>query len=657
MKYLNSIDSPEDLKKLSIKKLPQVCDDIRKFLIETVSKTGGHLASNLGSVEITVALHYVFNSPEDKFCWDVGHQSYVHKILTGRKDELKTVRQYKGLSGFPKINESKHDHYNVGHAGTSISQALAEATATYVKNIKQEKILLEDKNQSNNKKPSAKIKNNLPLSIAIIGDGSIGAGMAFEALNHGGHLKVPFLVLLNDNEMSISKNVGALGYTLSRLLSRKRYRKTRKLITKMIRFIPFFGPIMIRMIRRFGGSIKSIMIDNQFFQELGFRYLGPLDGHDVIGLVKMFQDLRSIEKPTLLHLVSKKGKGYHHAEANPISYHGVSSFDKEEGVQPKNNNSYSLSDFVGATLSKLGEANSKIIVITPAMTTGSGLTEFEKNFPERFFDVGIAEQHATTFAGGLAKAGLTPFLCIYSSFLQRGYDQLIHDIALMNLPVRIVIDRAGCVGNDGETHQGLYDIAFMSTVPNMKILSADNHIDLIYMLKFMETYNEAPISVRFPKKSYAKDFFLEWKKNPILPKNYSPFKSKIISKGKDCVIFTEGCMLDIALDVQQRLEKSHISLEVISLKSIKPLDLTTIKKSIKNKKLAFVLENHSIKGGAGERIISELKEFAHKFHLFAYPDEIILHGSIKEIEKHHKLDANSIASKIKRLYKKVTNIR
>ena len=452
MSLLKKINSPNDLKNLAVKQLPRLCDDIRDFILKTISKAGGHLASNLGSVELTVALHYVFDSPKDKLCWDVGHQTYVHKILTGRKKQIASIRKTMGLSGFPKTDESKHDHYNTGHAGTSISQALGEAIV---------RDILYKKNK----------KNKYDV-IAITGDASIVSGMSFEAMNHAGDIKSPVIVILNDNKMSISKNVGALNYTFSNIISTISYFQQRNKLSNVLKkkffSIAWFRNLFIRL----RILIKGIITENHFFETLGFRYLGPIDGHDVVKMVKILKHLKHTDNPTLLHLVTQKGKGYEPAEKDPVAYHGVKPFETNTGILKSGSNQWGFSNFVGACLSELARKDPKICVITPAMKEGSGLVKFANEHPNSFFDVGIAEQHAATFAGSLAKSGMSPFLCIYSTFLQRAYDQLVQDISLMNLPVRIVLDRAGCVGEDGETHQGLYDIAFMSCIPNTQILSA-----------------------------------------------------------------------------------------------------------------------------------------------------------------------------------------
>jgi len=633
MSLLDTINSPDDLKKLPIGQLPALCGEIRQFLIETLSLSGGHLSSNLGTIELTVALHYVYDSPRDTLIWDVGHQSYTHKILTGRKKLLHSIRQTGGISGFPRESESPHDFFNAGHAGTSISLGLGQAIAQSL---------------SNRQKNKGKV-------VSIIGDASIATGIAFEAMNHSGHLKKPFLVILNDNEMSISGSIGGLSYTLTSLINTRLYQKWRNKWMGCVRWVPVFGRIMERMMLRFASNMKSVITEHQFFEELGFRYLGPLDGHDVVKMVHMLQKLRGIDKPTLLHLVTKKGKGYPPAEKDPTMYHGVGKFDKESGEMPRDPDSWPLSEFAGQTLNFLGKPNKQICVITPAMTEGSGLTSFATSFPDRFFDTGIAEQHAGTLAASLARSGLSPFLCIYSTFLQRAYDQVVHDIALMNMPVTLVIDRAGVVGGDGETHQGLYDIGYLHTVPNIRILSPSGPHQLMTMLSFAATWRESPVAIRFPKSSAKKELFDQGKKLLPVKNTYNPFLSTVVKKGNSIAILTEGTMLENGLEAAEIIEKKKgkNSVMVVSLNSIKPIDKTGLTKALKGKKAVFTIENHNVTGGAGQIIKAELFDQLQGklFHSFGYPDKFIEHGDIKSIEHNYLLDGKSLAEAILKMVK------
>lgn len=622
------IDSPEALKKLPLTDLPAFCDYLRAFILESVSASGGHLSSNLGSVELTVALHYVFASPFDRFCWDVGHQCYAHKILTGRKNEISTIRKTGGLSGFPKRSESAHDLYNTGHAGTAISQAMGESVGLHL---------------------MKKGGDRMPTAIAIVGDASIVTGMAFEAMNHAGFARTPMLAILNDNEMSISKNVGAISYHLTQLINTRFYKSSKRGFISLVSKIPLIGKVINRLAKRFRMSMKSLAIDHQFFGELGFRYLGPIDGHDVVRMVNVLASLPPIEEPILLHIVTKKGYGYALAEKDPILYHGVGVFDPAQGIQKKAEAAWGLSKFVGETLTHLGDRDESIVVITPAMKEGSGLQSFAAKYPSRFFDAGIAEQHATTFAGALANTGLKPFLCIYSTFLQRGYDQLVQDIALMNLPVRMVIDRAGCVGQDGETHQGFYDIAFMAALPYVKLLSARDAHELVRMLAFMAHYNEGPIAVRFPKKEFSAFDIAAAAKKPGKA-GYNPFFAEILARGKDVLILSEGVFAEKALAAREILLSSKITAEVMDVRSLKPLPSAQILKALKGKKLIVTLENHGLVGGLGDLTARLLREndVAIRHRAMGFPDEVVHHGSISDIEKLYKLSPADIAATVKR---------
>lgn len=632
--YLENILSPADLKRIPISELSRVCEEIRRFLIHSVSRSGGHLASNLGSVELTVALHYAYNSPHDKFCWDVGHQCYPHKILTGRKEQLSTVRTWGGISGFPKREESEHDLYNTGHAGTAISQALGEAIAR------------------ENKKARGESADYAVL--AIIGDASIVSGMAFEAMNHAGYMKTPMLVILNDNEMSISRNVGALSYRFNSLINSRMYRKGRRRFFKFLKWIPLIGPIAERLVLRFNTSMKGLVTDHQFFGELGFRYLGPIDGHDVEKLVHIFQKIEQVDEPTLLHIVTKKGKGYELAEKDPIKYHGVSPFQPENGIEGSLSKKWPLSNFVGATLAKLGDTQQKICVITPAMKEGSGLVQFAERHPGRFYDAGIAEQHATTFAGALASAGEIPYLCIYSTFLQRGYDQLIHDITLMNFPVRLIIDRAGCVGGDGDTHQGMYDIAYMNPLPHITIFSPRNAEELVKMLVFSSKEISGAMAIRFPKRDFSFDFFSKIKNFHTYAHGYNPFFPETLKKGKDILIITEGPLAENALLAAEILRSRKISSQVVDIKCIKPLNQKKLAMAMKGKKAFFSVENHVTTGGMGQIIRTQMYSVIKDtpFMHFAYPENPVEHGSIKDVERKYGLDGESIALKIADYLKK-----
>lgn len=621
-----SIDSPQKLKALALNELPAFCEYLRGFLLESVAASGGHLSSNLGSIELTVALHYVFNSPFDRFLWDVGHQCYAHKVLTGRKKEISTIRKTGGLSGFPKRSESEHDLYNTGHAGTAISQAMGESIAARMQQ---------------------KHGAALPTVIPIVGDASIVTGMAFEAMNHAGYARTPMLAILNDNEMSISKNVGALSYHLTQLINTRFYKKSKSGFINLVSKIPLIGRVINRIAKRFRMTMKSLATDHQFFGELGFRYLGPIDGHDVVRIVSVLAHLPPVEEPILLHVVTRKGQGYALAEKDPIAYHGVGVFDTKIGIEKKVDAPWGLSKFVGETLTEFGKKHETLVVITPAMKEGSGLVPFATVYPSRFFDTGIAEQHATAFAGSLASAGLKPFLCIYSTFLQRGYDQLVQDITLMNLPVRLVIDRAGCVGQDGETHQGFYDIAFMAALPNITLLSARDAHELVRILGFMTTWDRGPIAVRFPKKEFA-PFAI----HSVLKSNakYNPLQAEILASGKDVLILSEGVFAAHALAARTELAKHKISAAVIDVRALKPLPEKQILRALAGKKLVVTLENHGLVGGLGDLTARCLVAhgIAMKHLSLGYPDAVVPHGSIAAIEELYDLTPLQIAARIKK---------
>lgn len=648
MSLLENIHSPQDLKKIPVGQLHVLAQELRDFLIDSVQESGGHLSSNLGVVELTLALHYVFSSPEDVFVWDVGHQTYVHKILTGRKKDMKKIRSLGGISGFPKFQESPHDSYNTGHAGTSISQALGEAAA---RDLKKEKKQV----------------------VAVIGDASIASGMAFEALNHAGHIRHPFLVILNDNEMSISANVGALSFSLNRLITTRFYKKWSRFFFRSIEWLPFIGPITKRVLLRFGSNMKSAITELQFFEELGFRYLGPLDGHDIPRLINMLDRLKRVEVPTILHVVTKKGKGYTPAEQDPTRFHGVSasksannkekvdaeklqtaqtSETKTTPIKEGKSPAWGLSEFAGRALTFLAGEDENICVITPAMTEGSGLTSFAKTYPQRFFDTGITEQHATAFSGALAKGGMSPFLAIYSTFLQRGYDQLIHDILLMQLPVKLIIDRAGAVGNDGETHQGLYDFAFMNALPNIEIFSPADAQDFLRLLSFMAKDKTKTMAVRFAKRSFPSPVFEQWEKEITenkTAKNFSPYEPQQLREGSDIVFFCEGAMTANGLQAAEILQQQGINAQVLSVRCLKPLPAQALRLAAKNKFAVFTIENHVQSGGVGwaiEHALADVWQQHIHFKAFAFPDKPIQHGSIEEVEKFYGLDAANIATSV-----------
>ena len=612
---LEKINEPKDLKTLSTEEKEKLAEEIRQKILEIVSKNGGHLASNLGVVELTIALHSVFNTPKDKIIWDVGHQSYVHKILTGRKDQMDTLRQYKGLAGFPKTCESEYDAFNTGHSSTSISVGTGMARAR--------DLLKEEYNV-----------------ISVIGDGSLTGGMAEEALNDAGASKTKLIVILNDNEMSISKNVGGIPTFLSKLRTRKFYTKANSRVKRFTLKIPKVGAKIVDLVQRGKKTIKQIFIPNMYFEDIGFTYLGPVDGHNIEKLENILKIAKEVKGPVLVHIITKKGKGYKIAEDNPDKFHGISPFNIETGekLAPSKKD---YSKVFGEKLVELAKKDEKIVAVTAAMKDGTGLKEFAKEFPDRFFDVGIAEQHAVGLVAGMAKAGLKPVLPLYSSFLQRGYDQLIHDVALQNIPVTICIDRAGLVGNDGETHHGIFDMSFASAIPNLTIMAPKDFKELEEMLEFGINFN-GPVLIRYPRGGEGKN---KTEKNDEMVLG----KSEIIKEGKDISIIAIGKMVDKAIEASNLLKEQNIDAEVINVRFLKPLDKETILKSIEKTKKVVTMEDGILNGGLYTNILDLINRSNIenvKVTPIGYDDCFITHGSVYELEKEMKTDVKSIVEKI-----------
>lgn len=608
---LEKINKTNDIKKLTTREKNILASEIREYIIDIVSKNGGHLASNLGVVELTIALESVFDLNEDKIIWDVGHQSYIHKILNGRREELKNIRKMNSISGFPKICESETDCFNTGHSSTSISAAMGMAKARDIK----------DKNYN---------------VVAVIGDGALTGGMALEALNHVGCDQTRMIIILNDNEMSISKNVSGMNNLLTKLRSKRNYRKTNEKGRKIISSIPAVGKIITQVVVKSKNVIKQVFVPGMYFEEIGIKYLGPVDGHNIEDLENLFSKAKDFSEPVLIHVLTKKGKGYSFAEENPSKFHGVGPFDVKTGKVLSNSKDYSY--VFGKKIIKLARKNKNIIGITAAMRDGVGLKEFSKKFPTRFFDVGIAEEHALTFAAGLAKEGMIPFVSIYSSFYQRAYDQVIHDICLQNLPVIMCVDRAGIVGRDGETHQGLYDMAFFKIIPNITIMAPKNFKELEDMMELAVNLNK-PVVIRYPRGS-------ENKINKHTKLEYG--KVEVLEKGNDISIIAIGKAVSKAIEISDLLKKDNISSDVINVRFLKPLDKGTIFKSINKTKKVIVIEDGTINGG----LCSSIKELIVENNLYvksryyAYPDTFIKHGSVEEIEEKYKLDAKSIYNDI-----------
>jgi 1-deoxy-D-xylulose-5-phosphate synthase len=609
---LDDINSPDDLKNIHHRKLKRLASEIRKLIIGVVSSNGGHLASNLGVVELTIALHRAFNSPVDKIIWDVGHQCYTHKILTGRKESFHTIRKQNGLSGFPKRSESEHDPFNTGHASTSISAGLG--------------ILAGLRSQS--------IEGKV---VTVIGDGSLTGGMAFEALNHAGHLKKDLIVILNDNNMSISQNVGALSLYLSRLTTTLIYQTFRRNIDRIVKFIPLIGPPMYEMIYRVKKGIKAVFFKENLFSDLGFEYVGPIDGHNINQLVNVFERVKKIDKPVVIHVSTKKGKGYDFAEGNPTLYHGVSPFSVIDGkIEKKTQLSYTEA-FTDAVIEK-AHTDKKITAITAAMAEGTGFKNFQHRYPERFYDVGITEEHAVTFAAGLAASGMKPFVSIYSTFMQRTVDQVIHDVALPDLPVTMIIDRAGLVGSDGETHQGIFDISLFRTVPNIKFLAPYDHDDIKKMADYAAASNH-PVMIRYPK--------------ALCPERNSSDEALVEGRGKflykndsGVLLIGFGGYLDEIVKAGDKLSRKGIKNDIYNMRFLKPVDEKYLISILKSYQKVFLFDDSMETNGMGEYIIMLIhrENVEIKFYHRGIKDFFPEHAGRDELMAANSLDSGSIVS-------------
>lgn len=614
-KILKNINSPKDLKKLSYQDLGKLSNELRDYIISCVSKNGGHLASNLGVVELTIALHRVFNSPKDKIVWDVGHQCYVHKIITGRKDSFKSIRTFGGISGFPKRSESEHDIFNTGHSSTSISAALGLAKA---RDLAGEDYSI----------------------VAVIGDGSLGGGMALEALNNAADLKTNIIVILNDNEMSISKNVGSLSSYLGRLRTGQIYFRFKNRIEYIFNKIPIIGKKLFYVAYKFRDWFKYLIVKGIVFEELGFKYLGPIDGHNIESMEKIFKNAKSYKRhPVIIHVITRKGNGYHIAEEMPDKYHGVGPFliDTGEAIGKSNGKSYST--VFGEKIVELAKNNEKIVAVTAAMPDGTGLDRFAKCFKNRFFDVGIAEQHAATFCAGLAAGGYKPIFAVYSTFLQRAYDQVLHDICLQNLPVVLAIDRSGIVGNDGETHQGIFDISYLRSMPNMTIMSPKSGKELENMLEFAISLN-GPVAIRYPRGEAVK-FDIE-------EKNVIYGKGELLSIGKDAIVIAEGTMVKTAMMVAKVLKEKSIELTIANARFIKPIDTELLDELFNMNIPVYTLEDNVLYGGFGSSILEyySSKNINASVKIFAHNNGILVHGDTHNLLKLSKLDFETVAEKI-----------
>lgn len=610
---LNNITNPKDLKKLNYEDKKELAEEIRSYIIDVVSKNGGHLASNLGVVELTIALHSIFDTPKDKIIWDVGHQTYVHKILTGRKNQMKTLRRLDGISGFPKTTESEYDCFNTGHSSTSISAALGMARARDILN------------------------ENYKV-IAVIGDGALTGGMAEEALNDAGASKSNIIVVLNDNEMSISKNVGGISLLLGKMRTKNVYTKANEKVRVRMGNIPKVGNKIVKLTSRIKNSIKQIFISKMYFEDIGYTYLGPVDGNDIEAVEEILEQSKKCKGPVLVHVVTKKGKGYKLAEKNPSKFHGTAPFDKKTGEVLKAK-SKDYSKVFGEKLVEIAKNDNRIVAITAAMADGTGLSEFKKKYPKRFFDVGIAEQHAIGMAAGMAKSGLIPVVPIYSSFYQRAYDQVIHDVCMQNLHVIMCADRAGIVGNDGETHQGLLDMASFSIVPNMTIMAPKDFKEFEQMINFAVNFN-GPILIRYPRGGEGKVKF-KFNEKIVLG------ESELLKEGSDVTIIAIGKMVEKAVEVADEFSKIGVDAEIINARFLKPFDENKIIESIEKTKNVITIEDGFIKGGLAttvNELIAKNGIIDVNIKNCGYDDEFVKQGSVQELEQINGLDCNSIVA-------------
>ncbi|MBQ9885768.1 MAG: 1-deoxy-D-xylulose-5-phosphate synthase [Lachnospiraceae bacterium] len=612
---LENIKSTGDIKKLSLDQLDKLADELREFIIEKTSEHGGHLASNLGVVELTIALHYVLDLPEDKIVWDVGHQSYAHKILTGRMNDFDTLRQYKGLSGFPKTRESKCDAFNTGHSSTSISAGIGLVEA-------------------------ARLLGRKSTVVSVIGDGALSGGMAYEALNNASKLDRNFIIILNDNNMSISESTGGLSKYLTDIRTAPKYNDLKSEVTKSLKKLPVVGDSIKESISRTKMGIKQLVVPGMFFENLDITYVGPYDGHNIQKLIKVLSEVKKFNKPIVVHIHTKKGCGYEPAEKYPTRFHGIEPFDIKTGIPIKKKEFISWTDAFSHTILNLAEADKRIVAITAAMPEGTGLKKFATTYPDRFFDVGIAEEHAVTFAAGMAQGGLKPVVAIYSSFFQRAYDQIVHDVCLQNLPVVFAVDRAGIVGRDGETHQGIFDLTFFGTLPNMTVMAPKNKYELRNMLKYAFRLN-SPVAIRYPRGTAYSGL-----KEYDSPIEYG--KSEIICEGRDIAIIAVGNMIETALEVREQLRENGFEATLVNARFVKPFDTQMLDRLSLNHHIFVTIEENILAGGFGERVT----EYVSQKHLgvnmmnFAIEDTFVEHGDVNSLRRMLGLDAPSITQRI-----------
>ncbi len=614
---LDKINKVNDIKDIPKEEYDELADEIRNFLIEVISKSGGHLASNLGVVELTMALHLALDLPEDKIIFDVGHQSYTHKILTGRKEGFDELRSYGGMSGFPKRRENECDCFDTGHSSTSISAGLGIVTAN-------------------------EIMGNTGTVVSVIGDGALSGGMAYEGLNNAARLKRNFIIILNDNNMSISENVGGMSTYLSNLRAGEAYNELKNGVVDVLNKIPAIGGKLVTKIRKTKSSIKQLVIPGMLFEDMGITYLGPVDGHNINQLVKIISEAKKLDHAVLIHVITKKGKGYIPAEKHPSSFHGVEPFNIQTGLPLTKKEKPTYTDVFAKGIVKLAKEDESVAAITAAMPDGTGLKKFMQTYPERFFDVGIAEEHAVTYAAGLAAAGMKPYVAIYSSFLQRAYDQILHDVCIQDLPVVFMVDRAGLVGADGETHQGIFDLSYLSNIPNMNIFAPKNRYELAEIIKYSSNFNH-PLAIRYPRGT-AYDGLKEFN-SPI---EYG--KSEIIYKEKDIALLAVGSMVEVAVEIREALKAKGYSVTLVNARFVKPVDEKLLENLNENHRLIVTMEENVLNGGFGERVLRIARDMNLKCKVInvAIPNVYVEHGNIEILKKEIGLDKETILNKIQK---------
>lgn len=612
---LEQIQKENDIKKIDPADYDRLAAEIREFLIEKISETGGHLGSNLGTVELTMALHLVLHMPEDKIIWDVGHQAYTHKLLTGRRDGFDTLRKYGGMSGFPKRRESSCDAFDTGHSSTSISAGLGLVKA---------RDMLGQKH----------------TVVSVIGDGSLTGGMAYEALNNASRMGSNFIIVLNDNNMSISENIGGISRYLNGIRTNAKYLDLKDSIYYGLLDMPKYGHKVVKRIQNLKNGLKQLVIPGMFFEDMGITYLGPVDGHDIKALTKVLKEAQGVKNAVLVHVITQKGRGYEPAQKHPARFHGAEPFEIETGLPKKQKEKANYTDVFATVMNKLAERDDKLVAITAAMPDGTGLKRFKNRYPDRFFDVGIAEEHAVTFAAGLAAGGLKPVVAVYSSFLQRAYDQILHDVCIQNLPVTFAIDRAGLVGSDGETHQGIFDLSYLSSIPNMQIMAPKNKWELADMLQFAVNF-DGPIALRYPR-GVAYDGLKEHRE-PIV---YG--KSELIRQGRDVALLAVGSMVETALEVGELLAKDGVEATIVNVRFIKPIDEERIASLLETHLLLVTLEENVLSGGYGEKVSEYLLRQAYRGDVLpiALPDAYVEHGNVEILKKEVGIDAESIYKRI-----------